>query len=591
MDNQTQQEIDSLIAGLKNRVDNLHDPVSKLMVVTLLHQAQKIKDEIEALPRRISERLCNTFIPRGKIDAVPSIALVRPSVKAKRDIASHAIADGCFFTYKVDSRQSLSFYPLFKTLLIPIGKTFLMTPTRFKTSDSSSKIQSGTKGRVWLGLEISGDLESIENASFLIKGTDGVLPEKILVGSSPYELSFSCADRFGDVPMMEPFDAQQMTPGNLNIVSHWQDVLSQAGRGRLIHINDPVKDRDLFKCKAYPKSFQQSLESADLDKLGDDTLWLLFDFGSEYSVPEDVEILPNVVPVVNVNVNSVMLTQSAPIAKLAGDDGSFFLSVIETPVALQKQGFDVNGEGFVIRDFDSRVYNPENLVKDVRNLYNHFVEDYHAFVEFHGLKDGELVRSLREIVNRIGKSVLSNPEAQNRFDEGVYAMRNIRLVGQTSPVKVSYMTTMGRKGNLPQSGMVMENKKDAALDKEVKVVASATGGEDRATADQMYELLRYYTLTSDRLYTKMDVDAFVRLQLVKEFGKEETKRISYEIGIEGAGGAAGLRRGLYIDIAFKDGKNYQKALSLAFDRKLHQQIVDKSCISLPIIVNLNLSEN
>ncbi len=145
------------------------------------------------------------------------------------------------------------------------------------------------------------------------------------------------------------------------------------------------------------------------------------------------------------------------------------------------------------------------------NLYNHFIDDYYAFIEYHGLKDGELVRSLRETINKVGKSVMVNVDGQNRFDEGVYAMRNIKLIGQTAPVKVSYLTTMGRKGNLPQTGQMMENKKDAALDKDVSVVSSALGGEDRATADQMYELLRYYTLTSDRLYTKMDVDAFISL--------------------------------------------------------------------------------
>lgn len=590
MENHAQHDIDNLIVELRNAGNDLSDPIAKLMVVTLMHQAQKIKDEIESFPGRITERLCNVYVPKNKIDAIPAVMLVQPTVKTKKDIAPHTITDGTFFTYKIDSKQSLSYYPLYRTLFLPLNKTFLMTPTGFRTSDSFSRIQFGKKGQVWLGMEMDCEIDTLENVSFLIKGTDGVLPQRVLVEAGLDELSFACADRLDSIPMMEPFDSQQMNPGNLNMVSHWRNILSQPEHGRLIYINDATKDRDLFKCKAYPKSFQQSLESTDLDKFVDNTLWLLFDFGSEYSVPEGIEIIPNVVPVVNIAVNSVTLTQSAPIAKLTKDDGSHFVSVIETPLSLQKQGFNINVEDFVIRDFDSRGYNPENLVKDVRNLYNHFIEDYYAFLEYHGLKDGELVRSLRETVNRIGKSVMTNPDAQNRFDKGVYAMRNISLVGQATPVKVSYMTTMGRKGNLPQSGTTLENKKDAALDKEVKVVQSATGGEDRATADQMYELLRYYTLTSDRLFTKMDIDAFLRLQLVKEFGNEEVKRISYSITTEGAEGSTKLQRGLYIDIAFKDSKNYQKAQAMALDRKLHQQIVDKSCISMPIIVNLLIAE-
>jgi len=586
MDNHTHQNIDALIAELKNMGANINDPVSKLMAVTLLHQAQKIKDEIDTIPTRIIERLCHTFVPKEKIDAIPALALVQPSVKAKRDITSHLISDGCYFSYKIDSKQSLSYSPLYKTLLLPYGKSYLMTPSGLRTNESFTQIQSGKKGQVWLGLEISNEIEKLENSSFLIKGTNGVLPQKITVCSPSTELMFTYADNMDNLVMMEPFDSQQMTPDNFSFISHWQNILSQSENGRLIYITDTIKDRDLFKCKAYPKVFQQSLESADLDRFGENTLWLLFDFGEEYEIPDSIEIIPNIVPVVNVNVNTVTLTQSSPISKLTKNDGSYFLTVLETPLSLQKQGFNTNEEDFVIRDFDARSYNPENLIKDVRNLYNHFIEDYYAFVEYHGLKDGELIRSLRETINKVGKSVMANTDGQNRFDEGVYAMRNIKLIGQPTPVKVSYLTTMGRKGNMPEAGQKMENKKDAALDKDVLIVSSATGGDDRATADQLYELLRYFTLTSDRLYTKMDIDAFLRLQIIKEFGKEEAKRISYQINIEGAAGQTKLQRGLYIDISFKDNKNYQKALAMALDRKLHQQIVDKSCISMPIIVNL-----
>lgn len=84
----------------------------------------------------------------------------------------------------------------------------------------------------------------------------------------------------------------------------------------------------------------------------------------------------------------------------------------------------------------------------------------------------------------------------------------------------------------------------------------------------------------------MDIDAFLRLQLLKEFGKEEMKRISHDISIQGAAGPSKLERGLYIDIKFKDEKNYRKATGMAFDRKLHHMIVDRSCISMPVVVTL-----
>ena len=123
------------------------------------------------------------------------------------------------------------------------------------------------------------------------------------------------------------------------------------------------------------------------------------------------------------------------------------------------------------------------------------------------------------------------------------------------------------------------------------ILVSAMGGADKASVDARYELLRYYALTNDRLYTRMDVDAFLRKEIMLAFGREEYHRIAVRINIEGAGGNRALRRGLYIDLEFKDKKNYEKALQLNFGVLMQQRIANLSCISMPIIVSLkNLEE-
>ena len=137
----------------------------------------------------------------------------------------------------------------------------------------------------------------------------------------------------------------------------------------------------------------------------------------------------------------------------------------------------------------------------------------------------------------------------------------------------------------------MENRKQPSLEQKVSILVAATGGADKATADERYELLRYYALTGDRLYTRMDIDAYLRKEILAEFGKDEFKRIFIKISIEGTGNDKKLQRGLYIDIEFKDRKNYEQARAIAFDRLMQQRIKNKSCIAMPIIVTLtNLDE-
>ena len=585
MDPIIQSNIDELITDFKESGANLNDPVSKLMVTTLIHQAQKIKDEIAGLPDKVLARLAEYFIPKNKIDASPALCLLQPKIKSKKDMDAHYLADGISFSFKIDNKLSLPFYPLFRNCILPIVATHTLTDKKLISKGIRSDLSLNCTGKVWLGLEMSADIESLENVSFYIKNNDGLLPDKIIVGSEMIELSFARANNLSDIPMMEPFDSQQVSPSSIEVFSNLQRLLSEMEQGRLIYITDALKDRDIYKYKAYPKSFQQYLESADLDKFENNILWILFDFGDNYNVPDNIEIIPNVIPCVNVAINSVTLTQTFPIAKLTKGDG-FFLNIVETSLPAQKQGFSIVAEDVVIRDFDVNCYDKAILHRDARNLYNRFIEDYHAFVDYHSLKDGELIRTLRELVNKIGKSVISANDVKDRFDEGTYVMRGVGLIGKSTSVKVSYLTTNGRLGNAPKEGMVMDNKKDAALEKDVVVISSAVGGEDKASADQRYEMLRYYTLTSDRLFTKMDIDAFLRIQLLKEFGRDEIKRISHDIFIEGAAGADKVVRGLYIDIKFKDEKNYLKAKNIALDKKLNQMIVDKSCISMPIIVRI-----
>jgi len=171
-------------------------------------------------------------------------------------------------------------------------------------------------------------------------------------------------------------------------------------------------------------------------------------------------------------------------------------------------------------------------------------------------------------------------------------MKNMNQYPLTTSTKVSYITTQGKIGNTPMIGQTMDVKNLPAIESKVRIIVSPMGGADKASVDERYEQLRYYSLTNDRLYTKMDIEAFLRKEIMAEFGKSEFKRIYIRINVEGAGGQNSLQRGLYIDIEFKDKKNYEKAIRDSFDKLMKQKIGSKSCIAMPIIVKLvNLEGN
>jgi len=596
MDVELEKKVNDAIEDLRKlsigKIDfDQMDPVIKMMLVALINEAQKIEDSIKNIPRKIAERFCTEFIPYDQIGAVPAVVLLNPTFRQKSNLGIVNVGGGANFVYRTGkSNLPLNYLPLFNTVLIPYSDVHVFTSHKLSYKKGSHVINMGKPNSVWVGIVTPAEIECLKGASLMITGTKGILPERIYVGTDNISIDFCTMKSMENIEMVEPFDAQQSSGQFFSFINDWKGCLMNMDDAALLYFTDDTQDRDLFKPRAYPRIFQQWLEDDVLDSFDPNTLWLQLDFPEGYEVPELCSITMNVLPVINVDVNSLTLTQSSPIAKLQKQEESYFLKIIETSSSSHKQGFNMTTEEIIIRDFDASCYNNGDLYRDVRYLYNKFIDDYYAFITYNGIKDGEVQKQLRETINKLGKSI-GETNLKYKFDSGTYVMKNMNQYPPTTSTKVSYMTTRGKIGNSPKVGEYMENKKLPTIESRANIVVSGMGGSDKATADQRYELLRYYTLTNDRLYTKMDIEAFLRKEILKEFGKEEFKRIFIKINVEGTGGVRLLQRGLYIDIEFKDKKNYEKAVNHSFDKLMKQKIDGRSCITLPINVNLiNLEE-
>jgi hypothetical protein len=595
MDLELQNKVNDTIEQLeKLSIDGIDfqqmDPIAKMMFVALVHEIQKIHDHIDSLDERIVERYCTDFIPRQEVEAMPAIALLQPSFKPNKDSEGFPVGFGAQFSYKTEQRkQPINYIPLFNTLTLPYSEIIVV----HQDNEYCKSANMYKPNRLWVGIKTNVEVEHLKGLSFLIKGTNGVTPEHIYAGIDSHELDFATPKEMEQVEMAEPFDAQQASGQFFSFLGMWKESLLNMKEASLLFITDETKSRDLFKPRAYPKQFEQwnvadTLEQFEMAK----PIWLQIEFPEGYVVPSNCEVVLNVVPVVNVDICSLTLSDHTPIAKLQKQEDSFFLSVLETSASSNRQGFGMLNEEIIVRDFDASCYHNGDLYRDMRNLYNHFIDDYYAFMEYNEIKDEKTQKLLRETINKIANNnSIKEPSKKFKFDSGTYVMKNLRQSQLSSSIKVNYITTQGEIGNLPHAGETMDNKKTPVFNQKVPILVSAMGGADKATADERYELLRYYSLTNDRLYTKMDIDAFLRKEIMVEFGREEFKRIIINISIEGANGDTSVQRGLYIDICFKDNKNYQRALDISFDKLMQQRIQNKSCIAMPIIVVLrNLEE-
>ena len=561
------------------------DPLAKIMLVALVSETGKIQDYADGTLQRIVERFCSDFIPHKEVNAMPAISLIQPALNEDNNNIFF-IESGATFEYKSPVKDAqLRYIPIFNTMLLPHQDVYLITHRQMRYQGGAVRVNLDKPNTLWIGITTPLEVNSLKGFSLLVRGTNGITPEHIYVGADCKEIDFAPISEMEKIEMADPFDAQQVSGNFFSFVESWKENLLNIADTTLLYITDETKDRDIFKHRAYPRMFQQWLENETLDLFRQNTLWLRLDFPEEFVVPDDCTVTLGVVPVTNIEVNTVMLTQAQPIAKLQGDENSFFLDILETSTASNRQGFSMNKEDIIVRDFEANCYNNGDLYRDVRNLYNRFIDDYYAFIEYNGIRDGEVLKKLRETINRLGKSVGMQNQLF-KYDSGTYVMKNMNTSSATMNTSVRFTTTKGALGNAPRMGDVMECKNLPGVEQKALIVVSGMGGADKASADERYELLRYYSLTNDRLYTRMDIDAFLRKEIIAEYGREEFNRIFTKITVQGTGGENSVQRGLYVDISFKDRNNYEHAVQISFDTLMQQRITNKSCIAMPIIVTL-----
>lgn len=438
------------------------DPVARMLFISMLNEVQKVQDHVDEVSQQIVEKYCSDFIPNYKVGAIPSIAIIAPKFKQKKDTGSIQVGNGAVFSYKVEGvKNHLNYVPLFATTVIPYNDLFILSHSLLTHQGESTTISMNAANKMWVGIALPVEVESLTGMSILIKGTRGIAPKRIIVGDNT-DLEFATMREMENVVMAEPFDAQQSSRQFFSCVEAWKERLLNMENATLIYITDKLNDRDVFKPRPFPNSFKQELEDNVLNCFTPNIVWLKLEFPDGFAIPDNRELIINALPVVNVDQNTLTLTQATPIAKLQKQEDAFFLSVTETSSGGIKQGFGSLNQDIIIRDFDANRYHNGDLYRDVRNLYNRFIDDYYAFIEYNGVKDGEALKQLRQTINQIGKGV-GERNAKFKFDSGTYVMKNMNQEQSSSAIKVSYLTTQGKIGNTPQAGEQMENKKAACI--------------------------------------------------------------------------------------------------------------------------------
>lgn len=474
---------------------SLSDPVAKMMLVAMAHQSCEIERKMDQTVTRLSEQYCDQVLQRSNLQAQPAVSVV--NIGNGREYAPYYIDENDTFTYKV---AKCNFRPIFRSRIVP-GRIVACFMNNILLQPNSTPLQTTWpdnkhKDEIWLAFDAAGEVNTLEDA--------------IIAFSHPLPSDMLMAE-VGDVqiPMslvME--DTPRTLNSNFMLMEFWKKSLVYYGLW-LYRFGKCSNKRTLHRGEI-PAWIMDSYAQEIIEPLvGNRYLWIRIKASRGISLPLNTAILLNSIPVVNYDIQDVKLSYSEPIQRLENDKTStFFLDVVQNQEQAQE---------FFIRDFDVCQYDNERIREDITNLYHHYVNDYFAFVDSNSLHDGATLRSLRQSMMMVYDSLDEYRSGNTRPYGGAYAIRNPR--NNQQPMVLTYFTTNGERGNMLRRGGRLTSTNAAVGD--VEALIDATGGRNKIRdIKTRKELAKHLVNSNDRLFTKIDLLQYCRMEFMRAFGEE-----------------------------------------------------------------------
>ena len=474
---------------------SLSDPVAKMMLVAMAHQSCEIERKMDQTVARLSEQFCDQVLQRNNLQAQPAVSVV--NIGNGREYAPYYIDEKDTFTYKA---AKCNFRPIFRSRIVP-GRIVACFMNNMLLQPNSTPLQATWpdnrhKDEIWLAFDAAGEVNTLEDA--------------IIAFSNPLPSDMLMAE-VGDVqiPMslvME--DTPRTLNSNFMLMEFWKKSLVYYGLW-LYRFGKCSNKRTLHRGEI-PAWIMDSYAQEIIEPfVGNRYLWIRIKASKGISLPLNTAILLNSIPVVNYDIQDVKLSYSEPIQRLENDKTStFFLDVVQNQEQAQE---------YFIRDFDVCQYDNERIREDITNLYHHYVNDYFAFVDSNSLHDGATLRSLRQSMMMVYDSLDEYRSGNTRPYGGAYAIRNPR--NNQQPMVLTYFTTNGERGNLLRRGGRLTSTNAAVGD--VEALIDATGGRNKVRdIKTRKELAKHLVNSNDRLFTKIDLLQYCRMEYMRAFGEE-----------------------------------------------------------------------
>lgn len=522
---------------------SMADPVAKMMLVALAHEADNIDRNIDRSIERLSERFVNKVLSNNSLSPQPAVSLLK--IENGKEYTPYTIDEKVFFTHKI---SKCNFRPLLPTQIIPgTLMAYYANGLLHFPYNPPFGIQHGEPvhtDELWIAYNAAGELETLAD---LIIAVNHPLdnPRNLVarVGKRSFKLR----------PVMD--ESLYAVGDDLMMMEYWKRHLV-FHRLWLYRFEGDGSDLPLAT-STMPDWLYDMYESETLASLTSSRLtWIKITNNGAINVPAESHMEFNCVPVANFDINTVKLSYTEPIKPLDNPkNNSQFYSIVRESELVDE---------FFVRDFDVEQYDNARIADDIQNLYRHYTNDYFAFIDNNSLTDGIVLRNLRMSMLQVMDSLAEVKKSSKPY-AGSYIIRTPR--NNNMPIAVSYISTQGMRGNLLKSGEKLTSS--FAATGEVISLIDAQGGRDKITGSiGKRELARLIVNSDNRIYTEMDLIQFCKVELIRALGDDALRYCEISLSHKAIPVANHIEKSTIISFSFTSEMIYKNVTEINFGEYL-----------------------
>lgn len=542
---------------------SMADPVAKMMLVALAHEADGIERHIDTVTERLSERFVNKVLTNNGLMPQPAVSLLK--IDNGKEYNSYTVDETVRFTHKA---SKCNYRPLLPTHIIPgtlvayYANGLLHFP--YNTPVGIQHGEMVHHDELWLAYDAAAELDTLAGLIIAVNHPlDNPSRLTAYVGKRSFELR----------PVMD--ESLYAVADDLMLMEYWKRQLV-FNRLWLYRFLPDGCDMPLMT-STMPDWLYDMYEAETLASLTSKRLlWIKITNGGKIEVPVDSHIEFNCVPVANFDINTVKLSYTEPIKPLDNpkNNSQFYAVVPDSEQA----------DEFFVRDFDVEQYDNARIADDILNLYRHYTEDYFAFIDNNSLTDGVVLRNLRMSMLQV-TDALGEVTRSSKPYAGSYMIRTPR--NNNLPIAVSYITTQGMRGNLLRSGDKLASSFTATGD--VISLIDAQGGRDKITGSiGKRELARLIVNSDSRIYTEMDLIQFCKVELIRALGDDALRYCDITISHKTTPVGNHIEKNVNVIINISSENIYEYVKSIVLKQYLAVNAALRSSTDMRIDIIINI---